>query len=81
MKMIATKLFAIRVPDGTWWKRGGGVLPGETVEDFKYATLYKNPGAAKTAAIKLRLEETYGGWCVMEMILAVGTKRLEMTCG
>lgn len=78
MKHQAARLYAIQLPDGTWWKRGGGVVPGDTVDSFKQATLYKNVGAAKRAAMILKLEEAFGGWAVMEMILILGEAKIRM---
>ena len=60
-------MYAIRLPDGKWWRRGAGSRPAGP-SSLKWATLYRNKGAACSAAVTYELE----AYEVVKMPLVVG---------
>lgn len=49
-------MYAIRLPDGRWWRRGANTRPGGPTRSLRWATLYRNKGAAVKAAMYLEGE-------------------------
>lgn len=63
--MNAVEFFAIRLPDGRWWRRGYGE-PGKPVASFRAATEYKNTQGAGGAAVSAGLLEAHGGYEIVK---------------
>lgn len=66
MTREGTRLYAIRTPTG-WWRRGYGPRKGAAQKHLKWATLYRNKGAATTAAMHVQGQSE-----IVEMLLVVG---------
>lgn len=60
-------MYSIRLADGRWWRRGYGNRKGGPEKRLRWATLYRNKGAATTAALHVDGERD-----VVEMMLVIG---------
>lgn len=65
-------MFAIRLPNGQWWRRGTGTRPGGPTMSLRWATQYRNKGAAFSAATTANLDGAYGGYEIVETPRIVG---------
>ena len=61
-------MYAIRLPDGKWWRRGAGARGGTPTKYFKRATKYETKAAAMGAAVRLEL----GVYEVVEVPTVIG---------
>lgn len=67
MNREAVLLYAIRLGDGTWWRRGYGKRQGGPTTSLRWATHYRNKGAAMTACLHIA-----GAREVVETPLVIG---------
>lgn len=65
-------MYALRLPDGRWWRRGAGARGGATTKSIRRATKYETKAAAMGAAVRLELQATHGGFEVVEVPTAIG---------